>query len=41
MVFTNISYSLTKIFTVTKTQKKVSLHSSQIIQEQGEFPVGH
>lgn len=28
-------------FTDIKTKKKVSLHSSQIIQEQDEFPVGH
>lgn len=37
MYFTNISYSLTNVFTITKTQKKVSFHSSQIIQEQAIF----
>lgn len=41
MDFTDIYSSLTNVYTVTKTQKKVSLHSSQIIQEQVEFPVGH
>lgn len=42
MNFTNINYCLTNVFhRYFKQKKKVSLHSSQIIQEQDEFPVGH